>query len=127
MKPKTTIILLIVAVLIGGFVWYDHTHLQDTDKSKQQEKRVFPNLKSGDVTKLELHNTNGMIVVEKAADKWEMKQPYQVRANKSMVDAILSDLEFLDAERAMTARDLKEANATLAGYGLEKPRIEATL
>src|ERR1051326_417654 len=127
MKPKTTIILLVIAVLIGGFVWYDHTHLKDTWEVEQQQKRVFPNLKSGDVTKLELHSTNGVIVVEKAGDKWDMKQPYQVRANKSMVDAILSDLEFLDAERAMTAKDLKEANETPAGYGLEKPRIEATI
>lgn len=127
MKPKTTFILLIVAVLIGAFIWVDHKYFPDTEKSTEQQKRVFAYLKRDDITKLELSNTNGVIVVEKAGDKWEMKKPFEVPASKSDVESILSELEFLDAERTLTPKELKETGATPANYGLDKPRAEASI
>jgi hypothetical protein len=126
MRPKTTFILLLIAVLLGAFLWVDWKFLKDTETRTEQHKRLFPYVQSGDVTKLELHNTNGVIVVEKAGDKWDMKQPFTVRASKSEVESILSDLEFLDTERAMPAKEWKEGGATLASYGLEPPRATAT-
>src|ERR1043166_299922 len=127
MKPKTTIILLIGALLIGGFVWYDSTHFKETSEQETQAKRLLRDLQSTDVTRLELHNTNGLIVIEKTGQKWDLKKPYEVRASKSEVDSILSDLEFLEADRTMTPKELKETGATPASYGLDKPRAEATL
>lgn len=126
MKPKTTLILLVIAVVIGAFVWYDAKYLDPTDKVKEQEKRVLPKLKPDDVARLELRNTNGVIVVERAGDKWDMKQPFAVRANKPNINSILSDLEFLDAERVITPKELQEAQVGLADYGLDKPQIEVT-
>jgi hypothetical protein len=125
-KPKTTLILFIVAVLIGVFLWVDHKFFKETKVVEEQAKRLFKDLKSSDITRLDITNTNGLITVEKAGDKWNMKKPFDVRASKSEVDSILTDLEFLDSDRVLTPKDLQQENATLASYGLEKPRIEAT-
>jgi len=123
MSWKTTLVLLIVAAIVGGVMIYDRMYLQTTEEAKERAKDVFPGFKSEDATKIEIKRDGETVVLEKVEeDKWRLRKPLDVRADRGEVSSILSGLEFLEKEGEVKpekgkAIDLKE-------YGLDKPRIE---
>ena len=77
-----------------------------------------------DAKSLSIKRPDNQTVLAKNAGegKWEMEQPIKYAADKTAVDDILYDLTALNAERyvAESAKDLKP-------YGLDAPRIAATI
>ena len=124
MKSRTTYLLLALAVLVGIFVWWDARKGTTTDELEAKRKRLL-DLKSADVTRVELVRSNQTVVLEKAGDRWEIKQPITVRASGSAVSSLLSYLEFAERDRTLTGKELKGVN--LADFGLDAPRLRAKL
>ena len=129
MKPKTTLILLAVAALMGAFIYFKERSMPTTEELSSRAKRVF-DLKSADVTKLQLQlattNYTGRIVLEKEKEKWWLREPLAVRASGSKADSMTSELEFLDRQDTITPKQFKEKGGKLADYGLDKPQVELT-
>lgn len=124
MKSRTTWILLALALIVGGLVYWDHQKGVTTEDAAKKSKRLL-DLKSDDVTKLELVRSNETVVAEKANDRWQLKQPLAYRASGSTVSSILSDLETAETERVLSEKDLQGVN--LAQFGLDQPRIRVKL
>lgn len=74
--------------------------------------------------KLNIINTGGAVfAAEKTADdRWAITKPVAGKADMANVNNILWDLSSLDAEKVVA-----EKAADLAPYGLDKPRITATV
>jgi len=124
MNTRTTLVLVIAALIVGGVVLLDHYKGTSTEQAQQISKRVV-DIKSTDVTKLELVHTNQTFVLEKTGDRWDLKQPLAVRADASTVNSILDELEFAQRDRTLSEQDLKGVN--LADFGLAQPRLRVTL
>ena len=124
MKSRTTLILVVLAALVGLVVVWDLYKGTPTEVARERSKRIL-DFKSEDVTRLELTYTNRTVVLEKSGDKWNLLQPLSARADGGTVSSILSDLEFAQRDRALSGEDLKGVN--LADYGLDKPQIRVTL
>jgi hypothetical protein len=124
MKSRTTLILVVLVVIVGIVVVWDHYRGTSTEEAAEKGKHIL-SFKSDDVTRLELAHTNQTIVLEKSGDKWDIKQPLSVRADGSAVNSILSDLEFAQRDRALSEKELQGAN--LADFGLDHPAIRVTL
>jgi hypothetical protein len=124
MKSRTTLVLILVALVFGGFVLLDYHKGTSTEQGKIQRKRVL-DFQAQDVTQLKIELTNQVVVLEKSVDKWQIKQPLNVPASSSAINSILDELEFIERDRTLTEKELK--GVTLAGFGLEKPRLRVTL
>ncbi len=116
--------MLILAVLAGIFVWWDSKKGTTTEESQAKRMRLL-DFKSADVTQVKLVRSNQTVVLKKAGDRWEIKQPIAVRASDSAVTSLLGDLEFAERDRTLTGKELKGAN--MAGFGLNAPQLRATL
>jgi hypothetical protein len=124
MKSRTTYVLLVLAILVGVFVWWDARKGTTTEDVEASRKRLL-DLRFADVTRVELVRSNQVIVLEKAGDRWEIKQPIVTRASGSAVGSLLSDLEFAERNRTLTEKQLKGVG--LADFGLDAPRLRAKL
>jgi hypothetical protein len=124
MKPRTTLALVFVALVFGGFVALDYFRGTSTEDARTKSKRVL-DFQSKDISGVKIELTNQVYALEKVGDQWQIKQPLNVRANYSTVSSILDELEFAERSRTITSKELK--GAAPEGFGLQKPRIRLTL
>lgn len=123
MKSRTTIILVVLALIIGGFVYWDYKKGVTTEQAEQKAKK-FLDMKTADVMRLELVSSNQTIVVEKTKEHWDIKQPLAVRGDDNAVNSIFDALEFAERQRTFTEAEL--AGNALADFGLKSPRVRLT-
>jgi len=124
MKPRTTILLIILTVVLGGFLYWDIRKGTTTEEAERKAKKLLE-LKSDEVTWVQWAFSNQTIVVEKSREHWEIKQPLAARADNNAVHSILDQLEFAQRERSFTEKELD--SQTLADFGLTSPRLRLTL
>lgn len=124
MKSRTTLILVVVALVISGVVVLDFYKGTPTEDARAKRKRLL-DFEAADVTGMDLVRSNQTIILEKSGDRWDIKQPLAVRADSSAVRSILDELEFAERQRALTEAEL--ADTKPADFGLESPRIQITL
>ncbi len=124
MKSRTTLILVLVALLIGGLVVLDYYKGTPTEDARAKQKALL-DFDYTDITRVELVRSNQTIVLEKSGDNWEIKQPLAVRADFGAVRSILDELQFAQRERTLTEKDL--TGAKLAEFGLQSPRLRVSI
>ncbi|MCS7048266.1 MAG: DUF4340 domain-containing protein [Verrucomicrobiae bacterium] len=121
MNARTTLILAIVVALVGAFVWWDYKKGTPTDKRREQSRRLT-NLKSDQVTRLELIFTNQTIVLEKKNNRWYLLEPIAYRADSGTVNSMLDGLEFAEKKRTLSAEEV--AGLDRNELGLVNPRLQ---
>ena len=125
MKIRNTIILLIIAILIGGYIYLYERKQLTTEEKKERAGKVFT-FKSEDVTKLEIKKGEETMVCRKESKAhWQIEKPIRVRADESEIDKILSKLEFLKKERAI--QEEKEKPLAMEEFGLAQPQMEVSI
>lgn len=124
MKPRTTLILVLAALLLGGLVVLDYYKGTPTEEAKTRRKRIL-DFQARDITRIELAQTNQTIVLEKSDDRWQLKQPLQARASHTAVSSMLDELEFAERTRTLSGNDLDATS--LKDFGLDFPRLTVTL
>ncbi len=124
MKPRTTLALVLIALVLGGFVAVDYYRGTSTDEALTKSQRVL-DFQSKEISAVTIELTNQTYALERNGDQWQIKQPLNVRANYSTVSSILDELEFAERSRTITSKELK--GAASEGFGLQHPRIRLTL
>ena len=122
MNVKTTIVLLCVALVVGGFLVYDKVQLKSTDELEALSEKVL-DINSDDVQKIRLVHGDVDVVVERDGEKWRMLQPLEVPADAGAANGIASRFEFLKREQTVEAAEGLDP----ATYGLTEPRITLTV
>ena len=135
MKTKTTYILLIIAILIAGYIFVIDKNIPTSDEREAAGKKVFGFLKADDIANIEINAPNDSqmtlagamtpttptriaIICTKTNDKeWQMTQPVNTRADKSMLDDIAAKISELDK------KDTLKETSKAAIYGLDYPLI----
>ncbi len=121
MNFRTTIILLVIVVAGGLYIGLVERKQKSAEDIEKASKKVvgIENL-ADKATKIRIQAEAGEAIVcerngEGADAKWTISKPRKLRADKSDVRSILSDLEFLEKKGVADKPDL-------AKYGLDKPR-----
>ena len=123
MNFKTTLVLFIImAVGIAAAVVLPK-HIKPTEEAKLARDKVFPDLKTGTATALEIKKGDIHIACEKKDDIWRLTAPLADRADKAKVEAVLSACEFMQFKGTVKTG---EGGINLADYGLDKPQAEVT-
>jgi hypothetical protein len=126
MKLKTTIILLVVAIIGISYIFLYEKKQLPREEWDRLQKKVIPDFKSSIVKKIELNNENGKIVLEKAEnDFWHIVEPLKLRADNSEVNSILSDFEFMS--KIGSFKEEEDKPFDLKDYGLDTPKTSITM
>jgi len=124
MNSRTTLFLVVLVALVGGFVFWDHFKGMSTSERESKSKRLVE-FEVNDITGLDLVHSNQTIVLAKSGENWDLKQPLAVRADFSAVSSILDELEFAERERTITEKEL--SGVSLVDFGLDSPAMRVTL
>src|SRR5215204_4857870 len=136
MRPRTLLILLIVVVGLGAFIWFYERDLPSSTEREELGKKILP-VEKQDVTGVSIESSGGTVRLERqpAAAKekggkeaedeapeadWRIVQPLQARADAFAVDQFLGSID--DLEKIRTLEDVKPA-----AVGLDKPRATVRL
>src|SRR5947208_7078609 len=135
MKPRTLLILLVLVLGLGAFIWFYERKLPSSEERETLGKKVFT-LEKGDVTAVAIDAPKGSVRLERspapkpAKDKkeetaepaadWRLIRPLAARADAFAVDRLLDAVTSLQKTRALDDVDPK-------AVGLDKPRATVRL
>jgi hypothetical protein len=116
---KTTWILIIVAMLLGGFVYfYEGQGKPQPEDVKTTQKKLF-DFQEADIQALTIETKQETLKFEKTGEAnqpWRMKQPKDVPANEAVVSFLLNLLVEGESDRAFSISPEQTKD-----YGLDKP------
>ncbi|MES1241154.1 MAG: DUF4340 domain-containing protein [Acidobacteriota bacterium] len=133
MKPRTLLVLLVLVLGLGSYIWFYDRDQPSSEERAELEKKAIP-LKKEDVTAVFLQSDAGTVRLEKVSSpapkkekkegdelaleepaEWRIVEPLKARADTSLVDGLLGALAALDTVRKLDEVNVKEV-------GLDKPR-----
>jgi hypothetical protein len=122
MNLRTTLVLLVIAVGLGLFVWILDRRSPST---RQNRTGYVVDLDRNEVTRLEITNENASTVLNKTASGWQITAPVNDRADVRVVDSLLDDIQFLRCDDTISnlgKGDKKQKR--LKDFGLLKPHLK---
>jgi hypothetical protein len=146
MRPKTLLILLVVVLGLGSFIWFYERKLPSSEKRAELEKRVLQEVEKDDVTAVTIETSKGTVRFERVEAKkdekdskddkdnkdeegeeeetptaeWRLVKPVTARADAFAVDRLLDSVISLEKTRTIDEVDPK-------AVGLDKPRATVRL
>jgi len=122
MKNRNLIILALVVVALGAYVFFYERHQLTTEEQAERSEKVFPDLERDRVTAVDVRNAHGEFRMEKQGDDWQLVKPIDFPADSSSVGSVLSSVVNLKEERR-----LQPGEVDPAAYGLDAPESSVTL
>ncbi|MFL6196505.1 MAG: DUF4340 domain-containing protein [Thermoanaerobaculia bacterium] len=129
MKPRTLLVLLVLVLGLGTFIWFYERNLPSSEERTELGKKVFE-LEKEDVTGVTIESSKGPVRLERkdgkagkdaeAAVEWNLVKPMATRADTFAVDRLLEALASLEKTRTLDEVDPK-------AVGLDKPRATVRL
>ncbi len=123
-EVATPVVLIALALAAGAYaLLVDRAAISDADRAARR-RDVFPTFRVEDVTRVELAQPGGSLVLERdragsgAGAAWTIASPRPGPADPGAVDALLRELEM-----ATRVRDVDEG----AAAGLSSPRVRGTI
>lgn len=114
---KSTLIVVIVAVALGAFVYFYDSKRAPKPVSEDTSKPAF-SIKPEQISSLTIHHANVTVDLSKKGTEWDLTQPVATRADQTEIGSIVSDLSDLRIERSFTPTD------SLSKYGLPDPAVK---
>jgi hypothetical protein len=127
MKPRTTLVLLAVAILLAAFIFMLDRWSQNT-RDRQERAAHVVEINRTDVEGITIHNGDGLIKIKAEGDAWKMVAPWQDDADSGMIDQLLDAIQNLRPEDVIT--DLGKGDKRrdmLKDFGLNKSRLRLKL
>ena len=127
MKPRTTLVLLGVAIALAGFIFSLDRCSQNTRDRREHAAHVVE-VNRTDIDGITIHNGNGLIKVKTDGDTWKMVAPWQDDADAGIIDQLLDAIQNLRPEDVIT--DLGRGDKKrqmLKDFGLNKSKLRLKL
>lgn len=129
MKPRSLLILFLIVIALGAFIFFYERKLPSTDERAKEAKEVFPGLKQDEVTGIALHHGKEIVKLKRIEKKkgalatgpsWELTAPLKAHADQGEVSTLLSTLTDLRKDRTLRKVSAKDV-------GLDQPRATLTI
>ena len=115
MKLRSVLILGALFLALGIYAFLFERNSKNLGESAREEMAVW-SFHGSEVSGLTLELGANPIVLEKKNNRWRLQQPVAMEADSDTVESLLSELEFLTAQRIIQDQPLD-----LAQYGLDHP------
>jgi hypothetical protein len=127
MKPRTTFVLLAIAIALAAFIFSLDRFSQNTRERRERAAHVVE-VNRTDIQSITIHNGDGLIKVKAEGDGWKMVAPLQDDADTGVIDQLLDAIQNLRPEDAIT--DLGKGDKKrqmLKDFGLNKSKLRLKL
>lgn len=114
---KSTLIVVVVAVALGAFVYFYDSKHNPKPVSEDTSKPAF-SVKSDQISSVTIHHADATVALAKKGSEWDLTQPIATRADQSEVGTIVDDLSGLSIQRSFAPTD------ALSKYGLTDPAVK---
>lgn len=134
MKPRTLLVLLVVVLGLGSYIWFYDREQPSSEERAELEKKALP-LKKDEVTAVAIQSDAGTVRLERATlpapkkekdaeegdeltappVEWRLVEPLKARADTALVDGLIDAISSLDTIRKLDDVNPKEV-------GLDRPR-----
>lgn len=119
MRGRSTLILLVVAVAFGAYIYFVESKKPVVDENAK--KKVF-SYETGKIDQVEIKVSGGdTTALKKETGGWTIVKPVAAPADQNAVNDIVTNLATLEEDRVV-----EENAADLKSYGLAEPRIDVT-
>lgn len=125
MKPKTTLILLVIVVAIGLYIKYESKG-PSTSEAKRQDQNIL-NFDGEKLEGLLIHNGDENIELRRQDKQWRLESPIKDQADSSAIENLLANLENWQKDAAIPAKEVEADQNRLSEYGLAKPKLRLKL
>jgi hypothetical protein len=99
LNPRTTGILFLVAVLLGGVIWFSNRQEIEQKEAEDQAKKLFGDLKAEQVEWITLRTSDGKDArLERRDGAWQLAAPIESPADAATADGLASALAGLVSE-----------------------------
>ena len=127
MKPRTTLILLAVAIALAAFVFGLDRFSQNTRERRERAAHVVE-IKRTDVDGITIENGALQIKLKAQGDSWKMVAPWQDDADAEVIDQLLDAIQNLHPEDVITELGKGDKRRqTLKDFGLNKSKLRLKL
>jgi len=118
--PKTTLILILLALGLGGFVYFHEIKNKTQQTATKTQKQKIISFTAADVQSLTIKIKDTTLQIEKRntseKPQWEIKSPISALANDAIVSYLMDLLVKGKSERTVLI-----SSAELSEFGLDKP------
>ena len=119
MRGRSTLILLVVAVAFGAYIYFVESKKPVVDENAK--KKVF-SYDTGKIDQVEIKVSGGdTTALKKETGGWTIVKPVAAPADQNAINDIVTNLATLEEDRVV-----EENAADLKSYGLAEPRIDVT-
>jgi Domain of unknown function (DUF4340) len=112
MRFRTTLILLIIAVGLGAYIYF----VELPKATQEAKKKNLLDFTADNVTEVTLTYPDRTIVLDKKDDKWRLTKPLDAAADDTSVHNLINAIAGCEVKR-----ELDKPEKDLSIYGLDKP------
>ena len=120
MKGKTTISLLLVALVLAAYLYFFERESLTTDEKEERKGKVYA-FEEGDITYLRIMSAGEEVVMEKEGENWIMTAPVEAAVEQSGPGEILRGIVELKTTRIITPGDGEKID--WKAYSLAEPAV----
>jgi hypothetical protein len=127
MKGRSTLVLMGSIIALGLFIWIQESWRAGTQSKEARSVKLF-DVDARTLSSLEFRLTNTVVLCEKESGLWMVGNPEQGkgRADLALVYGMVAELNKLEKETVITAKQLKMRGLEVSNYGFDPPPIEIT-
>ncbi len=118
---RSGLLLLLVTLALFGYIALVDRGKQSTEEHLRTEKQVL-RFKSQNVNWLRIAGSDHSVTLEKKDNHWWISSPIRAEADDAAVDRVLTELEFLESERTIPAKEVGGGDV-LKQWGLAAPSL----
>ena len=122
MKPKNTLILLVLALGLFAFIRFYESKLPTTREAEDRSKHVVA-FDAGNITGISITNNEEKIELSKQGLQWRLTAPVKDRADSQIVNQLLTGMEILSVDSSFEADGKSGEKTSLQDLGLDTSNV----
>src|SRR5437868_13128310 len=126
MRPRTTIVLLLLVVAVGAYIRFYESKRPNTEEASRRAQNVI-NFDRDKIEGIIIQNGDERIELKRIDKKWRLESPVKDLADGSVVESLLFDLEDWKKEATITSKEMEADKNRMEEYGLAKSKLRLKL